>query len=116
MAAGEEHENKTWMPRNYGNLKRFRAMIKYASERSVKWKNQEHLIYELKLRIGHYDFHTTSKGVIVPRVKSFSFSKMDEAEFREVFSKCIDALLGYIVQDAKPGDRENLENIILSFT
>ncbi len=115
MKYGEPYENELWQPRNYKNLQRYRVMLKYIAERSQRFPNPQKVDYELKIRIGEYDEHWTSKGVLIPVPRSYSFGKMDEGKFREIFSKSIDAALKYMVNDAKKEDRDNLENIVLSF-
>jgi len=111
MHEGDILPAKVWKPRNYGYHRKYMAMLKYLEQNCDKYNCIEAYKQELKLRTGYYTIHTTSKGVEVPILKSISFAEMDQVEFEEFFSKCIDAILMWFI----PGEKEKMIDDILNF-
>lgn len=68
----------------------------------------EDLRYATEEAAGFYDIKHDIEGNPQKRVKSISFASMDDLEFSEVYSKCLDILIKYIFKDltATEFDRE----------
>ena len=91
--------------RNYGNWKRFRVFINTILENQDKYTNEKDLLVEMKIRVGHYRTHIKHDGEVVYIPKSFSFDDVEEKDFRDIFSKCIQVGID-MVCDGKPVDQE----------
>ena len=85
---GEDVKAVIRKPRNIKFHKKFFALLNLTLENQQKYKTQEELLYELKIHVGHYDWHHTLMGKPIPKVKSIDFNSMDEIEFEEFYDKC----------------------------
>jgi len=111
LNVGDIIKAKTNKPRNYEFHKKFFALIDLVFENQDKYETLEDLLVEIKLKVGHYKEHLTTKGQIIYLPKSISFAKMDEAEFSIFYEKVIDVILKYFI----PVSRQDLELMINEF-
>jgi hypothetical protein len=95
--------------RNYEFHKKFFAMIKVGhNNTSLDMPFDAYRKYII-MKAGYFDIYKTDKGsMIIP--KSISFDKMNEDEFRECYSRCLDK----VIEDTK-ADRELFEKELMSF-
>lgn len=109
MKHGQVMRLKYSFPRNYENHKRFFAFIKTTFDMQEFFDNIHHYRKWLVMKSGHYVTIQTPNGKTIFDADSIAFEKMDETEFRQVFSDCIDAFIGAW------GDkitREELERVV----
>ena len=64
------------------------------------------------MRAGYFETHINLKGERMFFPKSIAFSKMDEVEFSELYSKSIDVVLRLFLPET---NREQIEQEILNF-
>ena len=95
---GEDYLSKVSQPRNLGNHRRFYKFLDALYDRQEVYTNKEDLRTELKLRSGHYKEHINVKGDIMYIPKSMDFATLDELEFKQFFSKCIDVALKHFLK------------------
>jgi len=79
--------------RNYENHKRFMAFIKTTFDMQEFYEDREIYRKWLTMKAGYFDTVATPKGETLFLPQSISFEKMDEVEFKELFSKCINVFL-----------------------
>lgn len=60
-------------------------------------------------KAGFYDLAVTPDGRVKASPKSISFAQMDESEFSELYSKCIDVILQSVLKNYS---REDLEQVL----
>lgn len=96
-------------PRDGVNHRRFFAMLRVVMQHTEHYPSEEHLLTELKVRVGHYEEFITYEGELVYVPKSIDFEHMDELEFRLFFDKCVDAVITHILAGV---DQRTLENCI----
>lgn len=82
-------------PRNYGNHKRFFAFLKVTFDLQDNFDNMTHYRKWLTMKAGQYDVVAAPNGKTMFLPKSIAFDKMDETEFRQVFSDCIDVFIDH---------------------
>lgn len=80
-------------PRNYENHKRFFAFIKTTFEMQDWFDNIHHYRKWIVMKSGSYTTIVAPNGYTIFDADSIAFHKMNEAEFRQMFSDCIDAFL-----------------------
>ena len=107
LKVGEIVAFKGRKPRNAKNHRRFFAMLRCVMDFTEKYEHEEHLLTELKIRMGHYDHYITADGEMVYLPKSINFDSMEEPEFGVFFDKALDAVFQHIVPDI---DRSLLEH------
>lgn len=94
MKHGQVIRLKYSFPRNYENHKRFFAFIKTTFDMQDFFDNIHHYRKWMIMKSGHYTTIKTPAGKVIFDADSIAFDKMDEAEFRRVFSDCIDVFVG----------------------
>ncbi len=98
--------------RNYENHKRFFAFINQTFDMQDFYDDKSIYRKYLTMKAGYFDSAVTPKGVTIFMPQSISFEKMDEPEFQELFSKCINVFINELGNGIR---REELDNIILGF-
>jgi hypothetical protein len=81
--------------RNYKFHKKFFALLNLVYDNQERYINIEHFRHDLIIEAGYYEIRYNFQGVEVYVAKSISFAKMDEIEFNELYSKCIDVIIKY---------------------
>ena len=71
-----------------------------------------HLLHELKIRLGHYDLYVSPKGNPMYMPKSISFESMGQAKFDEFYSGAMDVILKHYLTG---WDEGKIEDEILNF-
>jgi len=112
---GEVYKVKIWKPRNIKFHRKFFALLNSSYDIQNKYNTFEAYKYEVLLRAGHYEIHTTLKGVQVPVIKSLKFSDVDDIQFEEIFSNTIDAILNYFIPEMPEDDLRGEVQRILDF-
>jgi len=95
--------------RNSDFHRKFFKMVKTVYENQELYNNSEHLRKILTMKAGYVDTVVTNTGVTyLPH--SIAFDKMDETEFKEFYSKFVDA----VIKEFKYNDDE-YKNILMDF-
>lgn len=95
MKAGEVYECEIKMPRNIKFHRKFFALINLVYQNQELYTNIEHLRKDLIIASGNYESRYNLDGFEVLEPKSISFSKMDEAEFSDLYSSVVDVICKY---------------------
>lgn len=99
--------------RNYGNHKRFFAMVRICFNMQEHFDNEEVFRKHLLMIGGHFDevIVPNRKGGTIVQYwpKSIEFSEMDEIEFNKLFSACI---TGFISRYGNGMEESDLLKII----
>ncbi len=98
--------------RNYENHKRFFEFVKQTFDMQEFFEDREVYRKWLSMSAGHFDTVVTPKGATIFLPHSISFEEMDEPEFKELFSKCINVFIRELGDGIS---RDELDNIILGF-
>lgn len=108
---------KTWKDRNYLYHKKFFAFIKYVydNQQTRIYDNQEALRAEIIMRAGYFDTHVHIGGKTSFSPKSISFERMDNIQFEELFSKCIDVAIQKFCPDSSEQDIIDYVNEVIGF-
>ena len=96
MGFGDLCKGEYKITRNYRNLQRYFAFINATFDMQEHFDNKAHWRTWLQMRAGHYDSVVTPNGKALYIPRSIDFDKLDEIEFRQVFSECIDAALSVL--------------------
>ena len=103
--------------RNYENLKRFYAFLN-ALMGIEKIKERYRVVKNLKpaliIGAGYFEWVPDLNNKLIPVADSIAFENMDEDEFRELFSKCIDVAL-FILPDYCKNDLDAMVDEVLRF-
>lgn len=91
----EPYEYEFKQPRNYKFHKKFFALLNMVFDNQERYKNIDHLRKDLIIEAGFYTIRYDFKGVEIYEADSISFASMDENEFSELYSKCIDVIVQY---------------------
>ena len=108
---GSVVEAEIKQPMNLKFHRKWRALLRFAFENQDKYQDFEDFYIEIKLKTGHYDEHVTTKGNLIYVPKSMSFSKCDEIEFDQRYSKAIDVIIEHFMPDSTA---EEIDRIILN--
>ena len=90
---GSELSCEIKIVRNYENLQRFFVLINTTFDMQDWFDEKEAYRYWLVMKAGYFDTIIAPNGNTIYKAKSLAFEKMDEHEFREVFSAVIDVFL-----------------------
>ena len=85
--------------RNVGNHRRLFSMLQGVVTNSDHYKNVDNLLSMLKLKTGHFEIVISHKGEQLYIPKSIDFASMDEEQFKEFFSECIDVILEFTPEE-----------------
>ena len=109
MKQGEVIKCPYSFPRNYENHKRFFKFLTITFDMQDHFPNLKNYRKWLVMKSGHFTIITAPNGFQIFDCDSLRFDKMEEPDFRKVFSDCIDVFLG------EWGDRisrEELERVV----
>lgn len=95
IAINESYEFEYKKPRNYKFHKKFFALLNLVYDNQERYNNIDHLRHDLIIEAGFYEIRYNMQGVEVYVPKSISFAKMDELEFNELYTRCIDVIVKY---------------------
>jgi hypothetical protein len=70
----------------------------------------------LTVKAGYHDVIGYPDGSVRLRAKSISFAKMDEEQFSQLYSNCIDVILRYICATYSQEDLENSVANVMGYT
>ena len=73
---------------------------------------QNHLLHEIKMRLGHYDAWITPKGSQLYIPRSIAFDSMGQKKFEEFYSGALDVIFKHYLTSWTP---EQVEAEILNF-
>ena len=79
--------------RNPGNHRRFFAFINQAFDMQEHYEEQEVFRKVLQLKAGFFDEVIGDKGNIIYLPRSIAWDKLDETEFKELFTKVVNAFI-----------------------
>ena len=96
--------------RNYKFHKKLFSMLNLIKNNQDYYKSVDNILTECKLKAGYFDIHIGINGEQILIPKSINFYTMDEADFEEFYSSCIDTCLQLV-----PMGQEELENAILRY-
>ena len=89
-------------PRNIMHHRKFFALLRLVAlnmpEHLAIYQNQDLLLNEVKIQLGHFEMFLSIDGNPYHRVKSISFGAMDEIEFKEFYNRTIDVVLTYFLK------------------
>ena len=93
--------------------KKFFALLKLTldnlpEQMSTDIQTTAKLLVELKAELGYYSEEHTRDGEIYRVLKSISFEKMDNTEFRQFYSDCINVILSKYLVGVDPQDLEDM--------
>ena len=91
IRAGEELKCKLVRPRNVGFHKKFMALVNLGYENQDRYDNFDDFREVMTMKAGFYRRIITDKGELF-KAKSISFTKMEEPEFEDLFSKMLDVM------------------------
>ena len=106
LKIGETYRAKIVVPRNYKFHKKFFALLNMALENTDKYDTLDSLLIEVKLKLGHYKLHVTTKGKPQYIPKSISFAKMDQVEFEKFYDRTVDIVLKHFLEGMTPDEVE----------
>jgi len=81
--------------RNAKFHRKFFALVNLVYMNQEVYNNIDHLRKHLTIAAGFYDITYTLEGVETKEAKSISFSKMDDVQFSEFYSRFIDVIHEY---------------------
>jgi len=90
---GTELSFEVKQKRNIQFHRKFFALINMVYDNQEVFNNIDHLRKELTIASGFYDTYTNFEGQERKEAKSISFSKMDDIEFSELYSKFCDTVI-----------------------
>lgn len=79
--------------RSYPNHKRFMSFIAVTFDMQEHFDSKEAYRYWITMKAGWFDPIVVPNGNTIFKAKSIAFENMEEEDFRELFSSCIDVFL-----------------------
>ncbi len=103
--------------RNLGHHRKFFAMLRFVrfnmpEHLTDAYRNEEQLLDEIKLKVGHSETRYRMDGTEWAKPKSINFESMDQNEFNEFYNRALDVV---ILDIMKGVTREDLITEIASF-
>lgn len=100
IKVGDPISGKFSKKRNYEFHKKYFALINLAYSNSILNESLtfEQFRGEITMRAGYSDSYIDFKGNLKYQPISISFAKMDDLEFEDLYSKCIDVILKYVLK------------------
>lgn len=108
---GDVYEVDIKMKRNYKFHKKFFALINLTHMNQDYIDSFEHFRSAVTIEAGFFEWVKLLDGTEQKKAKSISFSRMDQAEFEEVYNRVFDVCLKILGLKS-----EELEQEILAFT
>lgn len=87
LRQGSEYKVDARKARNPDHHRKGFALINLIFDSQEKYTTIEHLLTELKLRVGWYEEHVRMNGEMVLIPKSISFADMDQTQFEEFYDR-----------------------------
>lgn len=112
IKVGDPITGKFRKQRNYLFHKKFFALLNLAYSNYETQMNFDEFRKEVTKRAGYYKEVVNFKGNIEYMPISISFSKMEEIEFSELYNKCIDVIIQYVLKD---NTKEEIINEVINF-
>ncbi len=98
--------------RNPGHHRKYWALINLVWTNQDRYPTKEALHYALKIAVGHVEWVPYPDGQSFPMPKKTNFGAMDQDQFEEFYSQCIDKIMAHFL----PGVTEaELRSELLSF-
>lgn len=91
------------VPRNPGHHKKFRKLVGFVADHHPIWRTAAGVMYELKLRTGHFAEHIRETGEVIFVPLPTNFDEMDEGDFVVWATKA----KRVIAEDMLPGFRDD---------
>jgi hypothetical protein len=104
VKSGETVRVKVTRPRNPYHHRKMFALLNLVLENS-DFRSIDHLLTDLKVRVGHYEEYITADGAMVFIPKSISFASMGQAEFNVFYNR----VLNTVIENYMPMDADDLE-------
>lgn len=95
LKAGVQFECDVKKKRNYEFHKKYFALINLVFDNQERYNNIDHLRKDITIAAGYYTQRLNIKGEVITEADSISFSKMDDFQFSELYSKTLDAIVKY---------------------
>ena len=93
IKVGDFLECEIKKPRNYMFHKKFFSLMNLLYQNQEIYTNIDDLRQDLTIEAGYYRSIINFQGDVIKRPVSISFSKMDEHEFNDYYSKVIDVIV-----------------------
>ena len=90
---GEIVKAKISRPRNPGNHRRYFEFIRQTFDMQEKYSSIEQFRKVLQIKAGHYEAVIAPNGKMLYWPRSIAWDKLEEPEFKELFSNVIDAFI-----------------------
>lgn len=108
---------KTKSDRNVKHHRKFFALLNLVFDNlpehlNDQIKSVDHLLWHVKMQVGHYDMKLTLGGKPVPEAKSINFN-MPQEDFEFFFNRSLDVICKYILIGAN--QKELRDEIIHNF-
>lgn len=112
IGAGELVRVTLVRPRNGKHHRKMWALLRIIRENTDAWKTDEDVLFALKMAVGLFDMIPTANGPQA-RVRSISFSAMDQLQFEAVYDSFCDVIASRVLPGL-PADtvRREVEDMI----
>lgn len=70
----------------------FALLRKVIDNTDNRWKNEDELLYALKIEVGHCEPTPAMTGEVLLQPRSINFAAMDEIKFKLFVTRCLDAI------------------------
>jgi len=77
------------IPRNLAHHRKFFALLNVVYKSCGNWKSVDHMLIELKFRLGMVELVTFANNTLIKVPASISFAKMDQAEFNKFYDRAL---------------------------
>lgn len=98
-------------PRNIKHHRKFFKMISEVFKAQSEWNDEDHMLDEIKIELGHCRKRVRKDATISYMPRSISFANMDQSAFELFYNKFLD----YCIQVIIPGvNKEDFERHLYS--
>lgn len=80
-------------PRNPQHHRKMMALLRIVLENQEKYATIEHVLLEIKLRLGWYEEHVRLSGEVILVPKSIAFASMDQDTFALFYNRTVTVVL-----------------------
>lgn len=112
---GEAIKVKWSKPRSLPFHRRAMALLQVGFENQDRYATFEQFRTAVKIELGMFDPIINAKGDVIYVPQSWSFEKMDEVEFRKVYSEILDLLIRTFVKGSSAHELDAAAAEVLSF-
>ena len=116
LREGEVYKVNVTMPRNLLFHRKHRALLKLVFENQEQFDSFDMFYNIFKLKLGVVDQVVIDEGKVHYVIGSLSFARMDDTEFRKVYSKSVDIALEHFTKGMSGEELDNHVQRILNFT